>query len=369
MRTIQVVNVRWFNATAWYGLTLAKLLRDAGHPTLVLTLPGTAPETKAREWGLDHLSLDLNTTRPWEIPRLYGRLRRVVRDFKPQVVNCHRGESFIIWGLLKAAMANGPHAFRLVRTRGDQRPPKANLPNRVLHARVADHVIATCDTIAHDLRDRLGVPERKLSVIRGGVDRDAFAFDPAGRERVRAEFGFAESDIVAGVVGRFDEVKGQREVIEAVAKARSMSGGGRIKLLLVGFASPIPETEVQGWIDAHGLRGHAAITGRRPDVAACLSALDVGVVASKWSETIARAALELLACGRPVVGTRVGVLPDILPGETVLTPGNVDELTEFLNRIASNPTRLAEIVRAQRPAMAGLGLPSFCRSTVTAYNV
>ena len=30
MRTIQIVNVRWFNATAWYGLWLAKLLSIDG---------------------------------------------------------------------------------------------------------------------------------------------------------------------------------------------------------------------------------------------------------------------------------------------------------------------------------------------------
>ena len=38
LRVIQVVNVRWFNATAWYGLFLSRLLKDAGHEVLVLGL-------------------------------------------------------------------------------------------------------------------------------------------------------------------------------------------------------------------------------------------------------------------------------------------------------------------------------------------
>ncbi|MDP3425791.1 MAG: glycosyltransferase family 1 protein, partial [Humidesulfovibrio sp.] len=41
MVVFQVVNVRWFNATAWYGLYLSRLLQEAGHRVVVLTLDGT----------------------------------------------------------------------------------------------------------------------------------------------------------------------------------------------------------------------------------------------------------------------------------------------------------------------------------------
>ena len=57
-----------------------------------------------------------------------------------------------------------------------------------------------------------------------------------------------------------------------------------------------------------------------------LRALDVGVVASLWSETIARAALEIMACGRPLVSTSVGVMPDLLPASALVAPGDVDAL-------------------------------------------
>jgi hypothetical protein len=38
LRLIQVVNVRWVNATAWYALFLARLLKEAGHQVLTLGL-------------------------------------------------------------------------------------------------------------------------------------------------------------------------------------------------------------------------------------------------------------------------------------------------------------------------------------------
>ena len=82
------------------------------------------------------------------------------------------------------------------------------------------------------------------------------------------------------------------------------------------------------------------ITGKVPDVTACLSALDVGVVASLWSETIARAALEIMACGRPLVSTSVGVMPDLLPASALVAPGDVDALAGVLRRAALSLQRL-----------------------------
>ena len=50
-RSIQVVNVRWFNATAWYGLELARLLNAAGHESRVVALADTETFAKAEEMG------------------------------------------------------------------------------------------------------------------------------------------------------------------------------------------------------------------------------------------------------------------------------------------------------------------------------
>ena len=59
MRTIQVVNVRWYNATAWYGVTLAHCLQKAGHESIVAGLEGTPPLEKAKE--MEQLILDVKS--------------------------------------------------------------------------------------------------------------------------------------------------------------------------------------------------------------------------------------------------------------------------------------------------------------------
>lgn len=364
MRIIQVVNVRWFNATAWYGLYLAKLMQQAGHDVLCLCLEGTESLDKAREWGLAVKTLNLNAANPLALARLYGQLERLIRGFRPDVINCHRGESFVLFGLLRKRLGG----FKLIRTRGDQRPPKNNLPNRLLHGACADCVVATNSAMAGHFLDAFGLPEAKVRTVIGGVDRKRFAFDAQGRTRVRSEFGFADDDMVVGLMGRFDTVKGQRETIRAVARLRREHGLLKAKLMLLGFTTAVTEEEVKAWINEADMEAHTVITGKRDDVAACVSAMDLGVVASLWSETIARAALEIMSCGVPLVGTNVGVMPDLLKLEALAPPGDEEALALVLNRALTDQGFMNRLRRDQAERMQDLGADDFLDTTLALYR-
>ncbi len=363
MRIIQVNNVRWFNATSWYALNLSSLLQDAGHEVLVLTLDGTASHRKALEMGLQVRTMDLNTSNPLRLARVFGQLRGLVRDFRPDVVNCHRGESFLLWGHLRFWTGG----FALVRTRGDQRLPRNNIPNRLLHRHVADAVVATNSAMFRHFRDRLGIPAERLHSVLGGVDVQHFRFNAEGRREVRREYGFAGSDFVLGLVGRFDEVKGQRETIQAVAELRR-NGLTNLKLMLLGFGSVTGEDQVRAWLTENGMERDAVITGRREDVPACLSALDGGVVASKWSEAIARAALELMACERPVVSTSVGVMPDLVAPHGLVPPGDVQALAQVVGRLARDEAFRRTLGAEQRATVAGLTMEKFLEHSLGVYR-
>lgn len=361
LRTIQVVNVRWFNATAWYGLELARLLNAAGHESRVVALAGTETFEKAESMGLRPLAMPLNAKNPLEFPGLIRDMARLIRGFRPDVVNCHRGESFLFWGLLK-----GMGGYALVRTRGDQRLPKGNLPNRILHTRVADAVVATNSVMARHFAGKMRVPADRLYTILGGVDTARFRFDPEGRAAVRARYGFTDEDCVFGLLGRFDIVKGQRETIAALSRLVN-SGMRNIRLLLLGFPTATLQEEVEAWIREAGMENNVTITGKVPDVAACLSALDVGVVASLWSETIARAALEIMACGKPLVSTSVGVMPDLLPASALVPPGDVDALADVLRRAATDAAWRRELAAACSERIATLGDADFLNRTLAVY--
>ena len=368
MRIIQVVNVRWFNATAWYGLCLARLLQDAGHTVRVLGLPGTDSFAKAEGMGLDVLPLDLNTVRPLRLFFLLRAMRSLLREFRPHVVNCHRGEGLALWGLCKSV----ERPFALIRTRGDRRPPKANFVNSVLHTRLVDALIATNSRTARQCRDMLGVRPDKVFMIPGGVDTARFAPNPAGRELVRRRYGFADGDMVIGLLGRFDIVKGQRELIEAVRRVRE--GGAfseqrrRIKLMLMGFPASLSQESVQGWIQEAGISDAAVITGKVDDVVAHICAADMGIIASQGSEAIARAAFEIMACGVPLAGTDVGVMPDILSGEARAPAGDAEALAALIERGLCDAAFLPRLREQQSLRMQMLSSDYFLEQTLKVYR-
>jgi glycosyltransferase involved in cell wall biosynthesis len=368
LRIIQVVNVRWFNATAWYGLSLARLLQDAGHTVRVLGLPETESFARAESMGLDVLPLDLNTANPVRLAFLLRAIRSLLREFRPHVVNCHRGEALVLWGLCKF----GKRPFALIRTRGDQRSPKPNLLNRALHTRLVDALVATNSRTAEQCLDLLGVRPDRLFMIPGGVDTARFAPDPAGRAMVRRRYGFTADDMVVGLLGRFDRVKGQKELIEAVRRAHE---GGlfserwrRIKLMLMGFSTSLSQEAVQGWIQEAGLSDAAVITGKVDDIAAHLCAVDMGIIASQGSEAIARAAFEIMACGVPLAGTDVGVMPDLLSGEALAPAGDADALAALLKRGVCDAAFLPRLREQQGLRMQTLSNDYFLEQTLGVYR-
>lgn len=364
MRVYEVINVRWFNATAWYAITQARLLHEHGHQVMVVCLPDSPAHVKALEYGLPVTALDLNTTSPLGLIRLYTQMRQLVREFPPQIVNCHRGEAFIFWGLLKLHTRG---LFRLVRTRGDQRPPKNTRINRWLHRELADAVVCTNTAMSRYFRDELGLPTSQLWLIFGGVDRERFRFDPANRREIRGEYGFTARHKVIGLLGRFDRVKGQRELLKAAASLYH-NGMRDIRLLLIGFSTATSQTEVEGWIQELGLDEVVHITGLTENVPALLSALDLGVVNSLWSETIARAALEIMSCSVPLVGTHVGVLPDLLSQEALLPPGDATALAERIQAVLSEQRLYQQLQRQQEEVIRDLSTEHFFQHTQSLYT-
>lgn len=363
MKIFQVINVRWYNATAWYAITLSRLLAEAGHEVTVLTQAGTPSEEAARGLGLNTVAVDLNTNNPLRLAAAARHITHLLKTHRPDIVNCHRGEGFFLWGLLRLLRFN----YRLVRTRGDQRPPRSDAFNRMLHADVADAVVVTNRRMADYFLHKMRTPAHGLWLIHGGVDTARFAFDAKGRDRVRAEFGFGPGDVVVGLVGRFDRVKGHKETIEAVARLRDR-GMDTVRLFLIGFDTAMTSSQIQASIDEHGLCDITRISGRRDDVPACISALDIGVVASLWSEAIARSALEIMAAERPMVSTSVGVMPDLTAPAMLVEPGDPAALADTLARLINDPALRTQVLEAQKRTMSQLTLEEFLKRSLNLYT-
>ncbi len=197
---------------------------------------------------------------------------------------------------------------------------------------------------------RRGVRARRESMVYNGVDVQRFDPDvhrDAARAR-RAEYGFAQDDLVVGLCAVMRPEKAHDHLLQAMKLADD--AGVRWKALLIGDGPLRPSIEQE--ILRLGLQDRVAITGFRSDVRADLAACDVVSLVSV-TETFSIAALEAMAMARPLIMSDVGgAREQVDPGRTgwLFAAGDIPALARCL-REAADRTRLAEMGRAAR-AMA-----------------
>ena len=333
MKFLHLINVRWYNATAWYAVNLSRLLSERGHNVVVAGLPGSPPVLKAKEYGLETFEAEFNSSNPFKFIKTINKVNKLLADFNPDYVNCHRGEFFWYFAFLKCFKKK---RFKLIRVRGDIRPPSGDFFNRILHRKCVDKIIVSGGIIKNYFVKDLKISSEKIDVIYGGVDTDYFKTDIKAREKIRKEFGFAQDDFVVGIVGRFDYVKGHNVLIEAVSKLYYEKDLKNIKLFLIGFDTTVKSEEIFEQLKNFKINDISRISGYREDINDCINAIDLGVVASLGSEAICRVAMEIMAAGIPVVSSDAGVLPEILPKENIYPKGNADKLAEKIINHSKN---------------------------------
>lgn len=367
MKILHVINVRWFNATAWYALTLAKLQKQHGHDVRIITIKGTDTDTKAKALGFTPLYINLTTSNPITLIRSFYQLRSLIASFKPDIINCHRGEAFILFSWLSLF-----YPFALIRTRGDQRVPKKNWVNTLLHKYCADAIISTNTKMTTILESSFGLEQGSVYTILGGVDVHTFVFSHEGRERIRTLYNIQEDECLLGVLGRLDWVKGQKEIIKSVATIIQKENI-KIKLLLIGFSAGIEQEEVERWIREHAMEEIIYVTGKCDNVVDYISSLDIAILSSLGSETIARAALEIMSCNIPLLATNVGVMPDLISEELLMKLPDTEEdiIALFASAIIEhvhNKERREALITAQQKSMPQLTEEYFYEVTQSAYT-
>lgn len=191
----------------------------------------------------------------------------------------------------------------------------------------AQRVIAKSEQLRRRVMELGGSPE-KTHVVGNGCDEAVF--QPRDRNAARSELGVASNAELVAFVGRMNRVKGVAELLEAVSSLTRKRK--KIQLVYIGDG---PEFVA---IREKVLNSHLAEHVRLPgacspaDVAKWLAAANVLALPS-YMEGCPNAVLEALSCGRPVVASNVGAVPDLIDNSCgVLFPaGSVDGLSAALD--------------------------------------
>lgn len=130
-------------------------------------------------------------------------------------------------------------------------------------------------------------------------------------------------------------------LIDAVAAC--VQEGLDLKLILVGDGKHRQELEAQA--TALGLGERVCFLGQLPAgdaVRAQLDRTELFVLPSR-AEGLPRAMIEAMARGLPCIGSTVGGIPELLPSEDMVPPGNVAALVHKIREVVTNPKRMARM--------------------------
>jgi sugar transferase (PEP-CTERM/EpsH1 system associated) len=243
---------------------------------------------------------------PGHALRIYPRIVALLRELKPAIVhtrNLAALEAVLpAWIAGVAARVHGEHG----RDVGDLDGSSVRYQRvRRLFRPFVTRYIAVSPDLQRYLHERVGVPESRIEQIYNGVDATRFRPAPVGRASIDGCPFRGPDDWLVGTVGRIEVVKDQANLARAFVAAVNATPEARARLRLVIVGDGKLKSEVEAILESAGVRDLAWFAGERVDVVPVLQGLDCFVLPS-LAEGVSNTILEAMACGLPVVATRVG---------------------------------------------------------------
>ena len=344
----------------WLLAPQLKAFESAGYEVIGLSAAGSHG-AHLEELGIEHVEVPAFTrsSNPLQDVRAFVQLTRTLRSLRPDIVHTHNPKPGIL-GRIAARLVRTP---LVVNTQHGLWAQPTDRWQRRLPVYTAERIAAAFGDVElvqnpEDVRtlvETLHIPDSNVRLLGNGVDLGRFdpAHVPAGtRQRLRAEWGIADDEVVCLVVGRLVVEKGIVELLDA---AHQLSERGvRARFVVVGPTDPDKSDAIDPAIFDRARSDGVVLTGTRSDMPECYAASDIFVTAS-WREGFPRSAMEAAAMGLPTVASDIrGNRQVISDGETgLLVPvRDADRIANAVERLVDDPDERSRMGVAARQRAA-----------------
>jgi glycosyltransferase involved in cell wall biosynthesis len=235
-----------------------------------------------------------------------SHLSHYLRKERFDILNVHHSHDHVLGGIA-AWRAACPTV--VIRTDHKRNSIKPSVGNRALMSRLTDGIITFSEKSRREAVDRFSLPLERVGKVFPALSLERYQQKREWKD-MRALFGIEPTDVVIGMVARFQKYRRTDVFLEAMK--RVVKAFPKVKLLLVGRSSqmeasvlqPLKKLGIEPWVILAGYRTDDYI-----DTLACM---DIFAFLMPGSDGTARALREAMALGKPVVVSDQGMLPELV---------------------------------------------------------
>lgn len=188
----------------------------------------------------------------------------------------------------------------------------------------------------------MGQRSNQAVVIYDGIDIEKFSPKPTAGE-FRREFHVSPQDFLVSIIGAIDLVKGQDVLVQAAAIVIQKHPHAKFVIVGEGYEDLALHNKYYRYliqlIKDLSLEGKVIFTGFRHDIDMLMNEIDLLVQPSE-REALGTSMVEAMSCGKPVIGTAVDGIPEVIgdnEGGMLFSPRNPQELAKAINFFIENP--------------------------------
>ena len=343
MRILQIITRNEMRGAEIFAGRLSDALSARGHSTGVAALYNDRPRTTG--------SLRLARSELMEIrgrhngtiePATLRRLGRVIRTFRPDVVQANAFHALRSCALLRAlGSLNVPLVYRNVSIASRWvRGPFSRTWGRWLVQRV-DIVLSVGRAGADDFARTYGIARDRIRTVHRGVDIPRNCDRDAQRARLAGLLNIPADGTLMFHLGGFTDEKNHKGLLDAFELILQRHPDVRLVMLGDGPLREPTERRIAG----SRLTGRAFCTGYRADARVLLAAADILLLPSHI-EGVPGAALEAGACRVPVVATNVGAVNEVIEHDRtglLVDAGDMASFAEQTCRLLDDPSLRSEL--------------------------
>lgn len=343
-----------------YNVILAHGLSHESHMTEAESRSVARFVAKAENKGVNVIPLSalIRKINPFQDLRAFISLWRLIIREKPAIVHTHSSKAGILgrWAAKMAGVCfivHTPHGHVFYGHFGSMTSRLFLLVEK-FSALITDCMIALTEGEKKEYI-KLSISRlTSIETIHSGVDINRYMKTRIKTEEKKISLGLNPKKLVVGTVGWLLSIKGPMVLLKAMG--RIWQKHSDVELVYVGKGEI--EEELKAEAIRMGVSDSVTFLGWRDDVHEIMPVFDLFVLPS-LNEGMGRVLVEAMASGKPVVGSNVGGIPDLIKNGHngfLVEPGDEIDLSVAIEKVLTDAKMRDEMGRKGKTMVRNFGV-------------